>query len=157
VRIPLLSVVLAAALCGCTAGAPGSGSSGGSATTSNATTTSIAISLTASVVTSTPYGSSGGFMPAVTTVKAGTYVVFVNKDSFAHTSTSMSATSFPAASPFGSSALTASGTTLSGGWSTGALAPNNASQKLLADKPGTYLYGCFFHYGAPMRGAIVVR
>jgi plastocyanin len=35
--------------------------------------------------------------------------------------------------------------------------PDSASQTILADKPGTYLYGCYFHYSAPMRGAIIAR
>ena len=28
---------------------------------------------------------------------------------------------------------------------------------LTADLPGTYVFGCFFHYGAPMRGVIIVQ
>ena len=32
-----------------------------------------------------------------------------------------------------------------------------AEADVLADKPGTYLYGCFFHYTAPMRGAIIAQ
>jgi hypothetical protein len=31
------------------------------------------------------------------------------------------------------------------------------SQVVAADKPGTYLCGCFFHYPAPMRGVIIAR
>jgi plastocyanin len=155
VRI-LALLFIAAALGGCTAGAPGSGSTSSNVATSAATTT-IGISLTNSVVVTTAYGTSGGFSPAVMTVAVGTYVRFVNNDSFAHTSTSMRAATFPSAEPFDASALTESGTSLSGGWSTGALAPGHISQPLLADKPGTYLYGCFFHYGAPMRAAIVVH
>jgi plastocyanin len=116
----------------------------------------VDVSLTASVVVATAYGSSGGFRPAVTTVPLGATLRFVNADSFAHTSTSLDGASFPDASPFGAAALHAGGATLSGGWTSGALAPGTASQTLLADKPGTYLYGCFFHYGAPMRAAIVV-
>jgi len=50
-----------------------------------------------------------------------------------------------------------SGATLSGGWSSGTLGAGSGSQILLADKPGTYLYGCFFHYTAPMHGAILVQ
>ena len=120
-------------------------------------TTTIDISLTTSTVIATPYGNSGGFTPAVVTVPLGTTVRFVNVDSFAHTSTSTTDASFPPASPFGGSALTPSGTRLSTGWSSGSLAAGAASQPLLADQAGTYLYGCFFHYGAPMRAAIVVQ
>ena len=125
-----------------------------------ATATLIDVSLTASSVVTTAYGASGGYQPAVTTVTAGTVVQFVNRDApgFTHTATSLGgATSFPAASPFGASALSVLGARLSTGWSSGALAPGAASQPLLADVPGTYLYGCFFHYGSPMRAAIVVR
>jgi plastocyanin len=138
-------------LAGCTPGAP----SAGSGTTGTAATT-IDVSLTSSTVTATAYGSAGGFSPSITTVALGSSVRFVNVDSFPHTATSIGATSFPAASPFGSSALDVSGNTLSGGWTSGSLGPGTASQILLADKSGTYLFGCFFHYGAPMRGAIVV-
>ncbi|MGD0051121.1 MAG: hypothetical protein ABSD03_04770 [Vulcanimicrobiaceae bacterium] len=149
----VLSLSLLVALGGCTAGATASGTVGAAAT---AATTTIDISLTDSVVVPTAYGTSGGFTPAVATVVLGSSIRFVNTDSFAHTSTSMNATSFPAASPFSAAALTQSGSTLSGGWSAGALAAGTASQPILADKSGTYLYGCFFHYGAPMRAAIVV-
>jgi plastocyanin len=91
-------------------------------------------------------------------VALGSTVRFTNSDGFAHTVTSISgAQTFPAAEPFDASALQAHGTTLSGGFSSGALQAGSSSQALLADRPGTYLYGCFFHYGAPMRGAIVVQ
>jgi len=142
----------------CTPGAPAAG--GGAAPPAgggNAGTTTIDISLTASTVVTTPYGSSGGFTPAAVTLPVGASVRFVNVDSFAHTSTSFGGTSFPAASPLGSAALTASGNRLSSGWSSGSLAAGAASQPLLADEAGTYLFGCFFHYGAPMRAAIVVQ
>lgn len=157
----VVSLLLFSALVGCTPGAPpaGAGSAG-------AATTTIDVSLTSSTVTATAYGSGGGYAPVVTTVALGSTVRFVNVDSFAHTSTSVGSASvggsagstmFPSASPLGGSALNAAGSTLSGGWTSGTLGPGTASQALLADKPGTYLYGCFFHYGAPMRGAIVVK
>jgi plastocyanin len=57
----------------------------------------------------------------------------------------------------GASALQQFGDRLSQGWSGGTLQASTVSQPLLADQPGTYLYGCFFHYGAPMRGVIVVH
>ena len=155
--VALLSVVL---LAGCTYGAPAAGA--GSAapaggTTNTATTTTVDVSLTAFATTTTPYGTAGGFAPVVTTVPLGSMVRFVNVDSFAHTASSLSGTSFPASSPLGASALNGSGATLSGGFTSGTLGAGTGSQTLLADKAGTYLYGCFFHYGSPMRGAIVVR
>jgi plastocyanin len=81
----------------------------------------------------------------------------VNVDSFAHTSSSFDGTAFPAGSPLGGGALNTFGDRLSTGWTSGNLAAGASSQSLLADKAGTYLYGCFYHYGAPMRGAILVR
>jgi plastocyanin len=143
----LLLVVLA----GCTSGAP----PGGGGTVSG--TTLIDVSLSSSPVTSTPYGTSTGYAPAVTMVSVGASVQFVNHDSFAHTATSVTGTTFPADPGFTSSALTASGTRLSTGWTSGSLGPGAASPVLLADTAGTYLFGCFYHYGGGMRGAIVVH
>ncbi len=98
-----------------------------------------------------------GYSPDVLTVAVGTHVQFVNTDSFAHTATSIAGSTFPAASPFDGSALTASGSALSAGWSSGTLQAGAASPVFTADQPGTYLFGCFFHYGHPMRGEIVVQ
>lgn len=151
-RNPLLSLLLIAAFGGCTNGAPPAG-----AANAAAAATTIDVSLTSASPAATAYGSGGGYAPLVTTVALGTTVRFLNLDAFGHTATSLGGTSFPAASPFAGSAQSTSGNTLSGGWSSGTLGAGTASQALLADKPGTYLYGCFFHYGAPMRGAIVVR
>jgi len=150
--VRIASLLLFSALAGCTPGAPPAGA--GSAA---AATTTIDVSLTSSPVTATAYGSAGGYTPAVTTVALGSTVRFLNTDSFAHTASSFGGTSFPPASPLGGSALNQSGGTLSGGFTSGTLAAGTASQSLLADKTGTYLYGCFFHYSAPMRGAIVVQ
>jgi plastocyanin len=141
-------------LAACTPGAPPAGSGTGNVAPASVT---VDISLTNSVATAIAYGTSGGFTPPVTTMTVGQTVRFVNVDSFAHTSTSLPGTTFPAASPFAASAQLTSGATLSGGWSSGTLGAGNGSQDVLADKPGTYLYGCFFHYTAPMRGAIVVH
>ena len=148
----IVSLFLLSALAGCTPGAPPAG-----AVSAAAATTTIDVSLTSSSVAATAYGNAGGYSPLVTTVALGSTVRFLNVDSFAHTASSLSGTSFPPSSPFTGAALNQSGGTLSGGWTSGTLGPNGASQPLLADKTGTYLYGCFFHYGSPMRGAIVVR
>jgi plastocyanin len=156
VRSPLLSLLLVAALGGCTNGAPSAGASNAVAPTST-TTTTIDVSLTSFPSSATAYGTAGGYGALVTTVAVGSAVRFVNLDGFGHTATSLSGTAFPAASPFDGSAQNAAGNTLSGAWSSGTLNAGAGSRTLVADKPGTYLYGCFFHYGAPMRGAIVVK
>ncbi|HEY0394174.1 MAG TPA: hypothetical protein VGD01_06735 [Candidatus Elarobacter sp.] len=156
-RASALLLVLSAALgaSGCTPGAPAAGA----ANAPMAATTTIDVSLTSSSAVATSFGTAGGFNPAVSTVAVGSTVRFLNVDSISHTSSSFGGTAFPSSSPLGGSALSGFGGTLSGGWSSGTLAGGTASQVLLADRAGTFLYGCFFHYDAspPMRGAIVVR
>ncbi len=151
-----ISLLLVAVLVACTPGAPSAGAANAAATTSTSLTT-IDVSLTTSTVVATAYGSSGGFTPPIATVPVGSTIRFVNVDSFAHTSSSFDGAAFPAGSPLGGSALNTSGDRLSTGWTSGNLAAGASSQPLLADKAGTYLYGCFYHYGAPMRGAVIVR
>jgi len=143
--------VTALVLAACTAGGIPTSSGGAGGVTIN-------VSLTQFAPTQTPYGQSGGYSPPVTTVSVGSQIHFVNVDSFAHTATEiLGATSFPVGSPFNTGALQQHGNTLSGGFSSGALQPNTSSQTITADAPGTYLFGCFFHYGAPMRAAIVAQ
>lgn len=99
-----------------------------------------------------------GYDPPVLTVPVGSRVQFTNSDSFAHTATAIAASTFPNASPFDVSAETPNDTTLSTRtWGTGVLQAGGSSPVFVADLPGTYLYGCFFHYAHPMQGQIVVR
>lgn len=142
-------------LCACTPGAMpaqgGSSPGGGPVTT-------IDVNLTQHAPTQTPQGTSGGYAPAVTTVPVGSAIRFNNSDGFAHTATLIpNASSFPSGSVFDASALTQKGSTISGSWTSGTLSPGASSQILTVDRAGTYLYGCFFHYGAPMRGVIVAQ
>lgn len=139
-------------LAACTAGGIPS-SSGGSAGVT------IDINLTISKPVQTPYGMSGGFTPAITTVAVGSQFHFTNTDSFAHTGSYLGSqfTQFPSGSPLGQSATTQSGNTLSGGFTSGALQAGASSQTITADRAGTYLFGCYFHYGAPMRAAIIAQ
>jgi len=143
---------LALALAACTAGGIPSSSGGSGGVT-------VDVSLTQFGPTHTPYGESGGYSPAITVVSVGTQLHFTNVDNFCcHTATEIpGATTFPSGSPFNAGALQQHGTTLSGGFSSGAMQPGASSQTITADQPGTYLFGCFFHYGAPMRAAIVVQ
>lgn len=133
---------LAIVLSGCTFGAHSAVNTSGGA---NAT---IAVNLT---------NFLDGYSPDVLTVAVGTRIQFMNTDTFAHTATAIAGSTFPAASPFDESALTASGSVLSAPWSSGSLNPNAASPVFTADQAGTYLFGCFYHYGHPMRGEIVVQ
>lgn len=98
-----------------------------------------------------------GYAPQVTMLAVGNGVRFANTDGFAHTATSIAGSTFPSAYPFDGSALSARATVLSQGFSSGALPAGATSQTLVADRAGTYLYGCFYHYGSPMRATIVVR
>jgi plastocyanin len=139
--LALTALLLAA----CTNGAitPTSSSSGGNGVTT------IDVNLTQ---------HADGYAPDVTTVGVGSSIRFVNSDGFAHTATAIpGATSFPAGSPFSASALTQTGSAVSQAWSSGTLAAGASSQTILIDRAGTYLFGCFYHYGSPMRGTIVAQ
>jgi len=153
---PLLAVFISAlGLCACTDGAPSAPSAA-----SGTGVVTIVLNLDAFPITQLPAGTSGSFQPAVTTVPVGTQIQFRSLNAFAHTASSVAGTTFPQASPLTGSALNASpsGTGISTtGWTSGALAPLGLSPLFVADKPGTYLYGCFFHYPAPMRGEIIVQ
>jgi len=103
-----------------------------------------------------------GYAPEDTVLNVGDGVRFHNSDGFAHTATAIAGATFPTAYPFSSSALNQTGNKLSqgiatGGFSSGNLTPDAVSQTLLADAPGTYLFGCFYHYGTPMRAQIDVH
>ena len=134
--------VLAIVLSGCTFGAPSA------VNNSSGATATIAVNLS---------NFLDGYSPDVLTVAVGTRVQFMNTDSFAHTATAIAGSTFPAASPFDESALTPSGSVLSTPWSSGSLNPGSASPVFVADQAGTYLFGCFYHYGHPMRGEIIVQ
>jgi plastocyanin len=120
-------------------------------------TVTVDVNLTLNSPAGTPYGESAGYAPSITTVAVGSQIRFTNTDSFTHTATLIDATQFPQGSPLEISALMQHGATLSRRFSTGALHPGSSSQTVAADRAGTYLFGCFFHYGAPMRAAIFVQ
>lgn len=148
------TLLMMAFLCSCTPG----GMSAILSTGPQAGVTTIDINLSAHQPSQTPAGTSGGYAPAITTVAVGSAIRFVNSDSFAHTATAIPGTgTFPAGSPFTASAQTQSGSEVSTSWSTGTLQAGAASQIITIDTPGTYLFGCFYHYGAPMRGEIVAQ
>jgi plastocyanin len=146
------AVGLALLLAACTAGGIPTSSGGGGGVT-------VDLSLSQFGPVQTPYGQSGAISPPVLTVSVGTQLHFMNIDNFCcHTATLIPGiTKFPSGSPITQKATQQSGSTLSGGFTSGSLQPNGSSQTITADQPGTYLYGCFFHYAAPMRAAIVVQ
>lgn len=148
-----LGLILLAALAACTPGAFGAASGPGD---SSAHTVAIDVDLTLDPDGTTPAGPGGGYKPLVTAVNVGDSIRFTNSDGFNHTATSISGSTFPSAYPFTGAALTQSGATLSGGFSSGALTAGSSSQTLLADKTGTYMFGCFYHYGHPMRAVVQV-
>ena len=118
----------------------------------------IQVSLLKYPPTQSPSGVVAGYSNDDLTIPAGTIVQFHNQDSFTHTASSVGTSGFPSGNPLNEHARTQSGTDLAqSGWSSGDLAPNAYSQPLVASAPGTYFYGCFFHYNTPMRGRIVVQ
>jgi plastocyanin len=149
-------MVVAAVLAGCTAGGVAPSVAGGA---SVADVTKIDVSLAAFPLQTTAAGPALGFSPEVTMVSVGSGVQFVNVDNTTHTATAIAGTTtFPATTPFSIAAITPSaGTNLSSGWTSGALQAGASSQVFLVDRPGTYLYGCFFHYSGNMRGIIVAH
>lgn len=118
----------------------------------------IHVSLLKYAKQSSPYGEVAGYSPNVLTIQHGSTLQFVNDDNFSHTASSVGESGFPSGDPFGNSTLTQSGKDLADpNWSSGLLQGNTASQTLTTNTPGTYYYGCFFHYATPMRGVIVVQ
>ena len=149
-----LAIAAIAAMCGCTPGGMAAPSGGG---TAGRNVTKIDVSIAAYGQASTPAGLALGFSPLVATVQVGSGVQFVNVDNTSHTASSVSGTTFPVTSPLTFAATSASGSVLSAGWSTGTLQAGQMSPVFLADRTGTYLYGCFFHYSGTMRGVLVVQ
>ena len=131
-------------------------------TTASAATTEIGLSLMKfTKVTHLDAGASAGVSPSRVVVHVGDWIVFANQDSSHHTATGLVAATRPLKfvdSPkWTDTALKFGGAIGTDVWSTGDLAPGARSQPMKVDRPGTYLYGCFFDYGAGMRGEIVVE
>ena len=105
----------------------------------------------------TKFGTVAGYNNDNLTVHVGAIIQFHNQDSFTHTASSLGTTGFPPSGP-PFSARTRSGSDLSqSNWSSGDLQPDSYSQPIHATTPGTYYYGCYFHYNTPMRGVITVQ
>ena len=153
-RSYFLLIAAAASTAACTPGAPSA---------PNGSVRSGAVVIHASFgkfIIQTQYGLLSSYSPNPLVVARGTVVQFVNDDNFDHTATSLGTSGFPQSGP-GGSAQTRSGNDLAQpNWSTGVLTGGAISQTLNASTPGTYYFGCFFHYatpGSPMRGVIVVQ
>ena len=149
-------LAFAATLGGCTAGGVYASAGGAGSVTS---VTTVDVSIAAFGAQTTLAGSARGFSPAAITIPVGSGVRFVNVDNTTHTVTAIpGASTFPSISPFSASALQPGATSeLSGVWGAGVLQPGAASGVFVANTPGTYLYGCFFHYSGGMRGVIIAR
>jgi plastocyanin len=138
-------------LVACTNGGIPTSSGGG-------TGTEIVVNLALFMLSQTPYGTSRGYSPPITNVAVGSQIFFMNTDNTQHTATLVpNATKFPPIPPFTRTALQQSGNNVSGGFSSGVLEPGSSSQTITADRAGTYLFGCFFHYAGGMRAAIVAH
>jgi len=152
--LALASLAAATSLGACTPGAA-TAPTGGSGAISNAIV--IHVSLLKYMPTSSAYGQIAGYSPNPITVPKGSVVQFVNDDNFLHTATFVSTTAFTPG-PLPLSSTSASGSDLATpGWSSGDLQGGTFSQGFTASTSGTYYYGCYHHYGSPMRGVIVVQ
>ena len=152
----MLLACLAAAttLAGCT---PGAATATGGSKGAIANATIIHVSLLTYAPASSVYGQIAGYSPNPITVPRGSIVQFVNDDNFLHTATFVGTTSFPPR-PLPASSTIASGSDLATpGWSSGDLQGGAFSQGFTASTSGTFYYGCYHHYGSPMRGVIVVQ
>jgi plastocyanin len=157
---PIALALTAVTLAACTPGGlPGASGGGGGGPSPSTVVIDVNLTNHAGPTPVGTAGNGGGFSPLLATVAVGSKIRFSNSDGFAHTATSVPGqpATFPSAYPFNASALNQSGATLSGGWSSGSMPAGTSSQTLLADKAGTYVFGCFYHYGAPMRGEIIVQ
>jgi len=151
----LVLACLTAMLVACTPGAP-SPPGGSQALVPGAVV--IQVSLIKYQPQETQFGTVAGYDNANLTVHVGAVIQFHNQDSFTHTASSVGTNGFPSGSPLTDKARTQSGSDLSQtDWSSGDLQPDAYSQPFHATTPGTYFYGCFFHYNTPMRGVITVQ
>ncbi|MBC5806126.1 MAG: hypothetical protein DLM53_09215 [Candidatus Eremiobacter antarcticus] len=138
----------------CTPGAA-TAPSNGSASASGAVV--VAVSLIKYGQATSSFGAVGGYSPAVIVVARGTPVQFRNDDTFAHTASGLGSAAFPQTNPLGTAAQSLHGSDVSQpDWSTGNLGAGALSAPLNTSQPGTYFFGCFYHYPT-MRGVIVVR
>lgn len=118
---------------------------------------SLSLSRYASVV-KIDAGSTVGVRPGLVHAHVGDRIVFVNDDADHHTATALlGAATFVDDPRWTDDALHQTGAIGAGFWSTGDLAPGQRSAPIAVRKAGTYLFGCFFDYGAGMRGEIVVE
>jgi plastocyanin len=100
-----------------------------------------------------------GVSPGRIVIHVGDAVVFSNADTRHHTATAiLDAGTFPSDTPqWTDQAVRSHGKIGQGAWSTGDIAPGQRSAPIVATRPGTFLYGCFYDYSAGMRGEIVVE
>lgn len=103
-------------------------------------------------------GDSVGTNPAIVHVHVGDSIVFVNGDTDAHhTATGLTGATRFSEPRWTQAVLKQFGSVGAEPWSSGDLAPGSSSAPMVASTAGTFLYGCFFHYSAGMRGEIIVE
>lgn len=103
-------------------------------------------------------GDSVGTSPAIVHVHVGDSIVFVNNDTDAHhTATGLTGATRFSEPRWTQAVLKQFGSIGAQPWSSGDLAPGSGSAPMVASTAGTFLYGCFFHYSAGMRGEIIVE
>ncbi|MEO9170460.1 MAG: plastocyanin/azurin family copper-binding protein [Candidatus Baltobacteraceae bacterium] len=155
-RIRTYACIAVLSLVACT---PGGVTPSGTSGVTPQNIVAIDVNLARNGLVQTPAGPALGFSAETTTVAVGDGIRFVNSDNTQHTASFVSGSTFPSSSPLQFSATSpSSGVTVSSGnWSSGAMAAGTSSQVFLVDKPGVYLFGCFYHYSGKMRGEIDAR
>ncbi len=153
-RLIMVGTIVVLAAC-----TPGGVTPSSSLATTPANIVTVDVNLAVNPLVQTPAGAGLGFAPEVTTVPVGSGVRFTNTDNTTHTASSVAGSTFPDSSPLQFSVTSPSSDVAlsSGAWSSGAIAAGTISQVFLVDKPGVYLFGCFYHYSGKMRGEIVAQ
>ena len=94
---------------------------------------------------------SRGFTPAETKVRVGDHIVFFDIDDEVHTATIRLTGTFPPG------AMKAMDLEISDAWSSGDLKATAEGAPILADRAGTYTYGCIHHFDEGQQATIVVE
>ena len=106
-------------------------------------------------------GKLRGYDPAVATVRVGDRVQFVNTDDSIHTATgfAVGGQTVPKNYRFAGDPTKRSGSQLDAReWSSGVLRSHGGKSQILTAKTvGIFYFGCAYHLGDGMRGAIVVK
>ena len=89
------------------------------------------------------------------TAVAGSHLLFINSDTSPHTASGLGSAGFPASFTNANGPAASGSTVDASAWSTGTLSPGGTSTPFTLGPPGTYYFGCYYHYSLPMQDVIV--